>query len=91
METFSSLLALCAGNSPVTGEFPSQMPVARSFDVFFNLRLDTRLSNNREAGDLRHHRAHYDVTVISVFLSSCHCLPHYVKCINRLHWNSESM
>ena len=35
METFSALLAFCAGNSPVTGEFPSQRPVTRSFDVFF--------------------------------------------------------
>ena len=34
MGTFSALLALCAGNSPVTGEFPSQRPVTRSFDVF---------------------------------------------------------
>ena len=39
-EIFSSLLALYAGNSPVTGEFPSQRPVKRSFDVFFNLRLE---------------------------------------------------
>ena len=38
METFSALLALCAGNSPVTGEFPAQRPVTRSFDVFFDLR-----------------------------------------------------
>ena len=38
METFSALLALCAGNSPVTGEFPSQRPVTHSFDVFFDLR-----------------------------------------------------
>ena len=44
METFSTLLALCAGNSPVTGEFPSQRPVTRSFDVFFDLRLNKRLS-----------------------------------------------
>ena len=40
METFSALLALCAGNSPVTGEFPAQRPVTRSFDVFFDLRLE---------------------------------------------------
>ena len=46
METFSALLALCAGNSPVTGEFPSQRPVTRSFDVFFNLRLNKRLSKH---------------------------------------------
>ena len=33
----SALLALCAGNSPVTGEFPAQRPVTRSFDIFFDL------------------------------------------------------
>ena len=44
METFSALLALFAGNSQVTGEFPSQRPVTRSFDVFFDLRLNKRLS-----------------------------------------------
>ena len=42
--TFSALLALCAGNSPVTGEFPAQRPVAQSFGVFFDLRLNKRLS-----------------------------------------------
>ena len=40
METFSALPALCAGNSPVAGEFPTQRPVMRSFDVFLNLRLE---------------------------------------------------
>ena len=44
METFSALLTICAGNSPVTGEFPAQRPVTRSFDVFFNLRLNKRLT-----------------------------------------------
>ena len=44
METFSALLALCAGYSPVSGEFPSERPVTRSFDVFFDLRLNKRLS-----------------------------------------------
>ena len=43
-ETFSALLALCAGNSSVTGEFLSQRPMKRSFDVFFDLRLSKRLS-----------------------------------------------
>ena len=61
MEAFSVLLALCAGNSPVTGEFPTQRPVTRSIDVFFDLRLNKRLSKQQEAGDLRHHHAHYDV------------------------------
>ena len=44
METFFVLLALCAGNSLATGEFPTQRPVTRSFDVFFDLRLDKQLS-----------------------------------------------
>ena len=44
MEKFSALLAICAGNSPVPGEFPTQRPVTRSFDVFFDLRLNKRLS-----------------------------------------------
>ena len=52
METFSALLAICAGNSPVPGEFPAQRPATRSW------------VNNREAGDLRRYRAHYDVTVM---------------------------
>ena len=44
METFSALLAICAGNSPVPGEFPTQRPVTRSFDLFFDLRQNKRLS-----------------------------------------------
>ena len=44
METFTALLAICAGNSPVTGTFPSQEPVTGSFDVFCDLRLNKRLS-----------------------------------------------
>ena len=44
METFSALLAICAGNSPVPDEFPSQRPVTRSFDVFFDLFLNKWLS-----------------------------------------------
>ena len=44
METFPALLAICAGNSPVTGEFPTQRPETGSFHVFFDLRLNKRLS-----------------------------------------------
>ena len=44
METFSALLAICAGNSPVSGEFPAQRPVTRSFDVFYDLRRNKRLN-----------------------------------------------
>ena len=44
MEKKSALLALCAGNSSITNEFPVQRPVTRSFDVFFDLSLNKRLS-----------------------------------------------
>ena len=44
METFSALLAICAGNSPVPGEFPEQRPVTRRFGSFFDPRLNKRLS-----------------------------------------------
>ena len=43
-ETFSALLAFCAGNSRVAGEFLTQRPVTRSFDVFFDLCQNKRLS-----------------------------------------------
>ena len=44
METFSALLAICAGNRPVPGEFPAQRPVTQSFDILFDLRPNKRLS-----------------------------------------------
>ena len=47
METFSALLAICAGNSPATGEFPAQRPVTRSFAVFFDLHQNKRLSKQK--------------------------------------------
>ena len=43
METFSALLAFCARNTPVTGEFPWMRPVTRSFGVFFDQRLNIQL------------------------------------------------
>ena len=64
METFSALLAISAGNPPVPGEFPAQRPVTRRFGVFFDLRLINGWVNNGQAGDLRRHRANYDVIVV---------------------------
>ena len=61
MEIFSALLALCAGNSPVTGEFPEQRPVTLNFDDFLHGWV-----NNRAAANLRRHRAHYDVIVMHI-------------------------
>ena len=60
--TFPALLTLRAGNSPVTGEFLSQRPATRSFDIFFDIRLNKRL---RKQPRFRwHSRAHYDVTLM---------------------------
>ena len=51
----------------VTGEFPSQRPVARSFDVFYLICTWTNgWANHRGSGDLWRHRAHYDVSVTNL-------------------------
>ena len=68
METFSALLAICTENSPASGEFPAQRPVTRSFDVLFICAWINSWENNGEAGDLRRHRAHYDV----ILMQKCH-------------------
>ena len=65
METFSALLYIWAGNSPVTGKLYEQMPVTRSFVVSLICAWINDWVNNREAGDLRRHRAHYDVTIMT--------------------------
>ena len=63
METLSTLLALCVGNSPVTGEFTAgQWRGALVFSLICVWINDW--VNNRETGDLRCHRGHYDVTVM---------------------------
>ena len=86
METFSALLVICAGNSPVAGEFPTQRPVTQCFDVFFDLRLNEQ--TNGEAGDLRRHRAHYDVTVMNIFQRICTGLcPGYIISLVVLSWS----
>ena len=64
METFSALLAICAGNSPGTGEFShkGQWRGALMFALIC-ARINGWV-NNREAGDLGRYRGHYDVTVM---------------------------
>ena len=52
----------------VSGEFPSQRPMTRSFDVFFDLRPSKRLNKQ-----LRRHRAHYDVAVMNCWNIVFHC------------------
>ena len=65
METFSAATGPLCGDSPVTGDFPSQRPVTQSFDVFiWSVPRTNSWVNNREDGDLRRHRAHYHVIVM---------------------------
>ena len=60
---FQRYWRICEGDPPVTGEFPSQRPMTRSIDVFFDRRLNKRLSY-RDAGDLKRHRIHDDDSVM---------------------------
>ena len=72
METFSTLLVVCAGISPVTGEFPSQSQWRGALMFSLICVWTNGWANNRDAGDLRRHRAHYDVTVVEgKFVISC--------------------
>ena len=82
-------MAICAGKSQVTGEVPTQRPVTRSFDVFFDLRLEKNgWANNGEAGYLRRHRAHYEVTVMLVEYLENNGWISRVQCTKRRDWQS---
>ena len=74
METFSALLALCSGNSPITGDFPSNSlhkGQRRGALVFFMICAWINCwVNNPESGDFRRHGAHDDAIVISI-VSPC--------------------
>ena len=64
MEKFSALLTICAGNSPVPGEFPAQRPVTRCFHVFIDLHLNKPLSKQSWGWWFETLSPHYDVIVI---------------------------
>ena len=101
-ETFSALLAICAGNSPVTGEFPAQRPVTRSFDVFFDLRLNERLSKQlwgwwfetpsrplwRHSNDLYRQQVFWFINHLSrnALPGSSHYWRHNGKIVSTLQW-----
>ena len=65
MKTFSAVLAICAGfhRSPVNSPHKGQWHGALMFALICAWINDW--VNNREAGDLRRHRCHYDVIVMS--------------------------
>ena len=62
METFSTLLAICAGNSPVNSTHKGQWRGALRFSLI--CAWMNGWVNNCEVGDLRRHRIHYDVTIM---------------------------
>ena len=71
------------GSSPVTGEFPSQRPVSRSFDVFFDLRLNKRLSkqwwhwwSERPSRPLWRHSNGYSNTRFEILVAISHIEAH---------------
>ena len=64
METFSALLALCAGNSPVPVNSPHRGQWRGALMFSFIYAWINDWVNNREAGDLRRQRGHYDVIVM---------------------------
>ena len=70
METFSELLALCAGKSlvPVNSLHKGQWCGALMFSLIC-ARINDWL-NNREAGDLRRYRGHYDVIVMEKLIGN---------------------
>ena len=64
METFSALLVICAGNSPVPVNSPHKGQWRGAFMFALICAWITRWVNNRETGDLRRYRTHYDVIVM---------------------------
>ena len=98
METFSALLAICAGNSPVPGEFPTQRPVTRGFDVYFDLRPNKRLSKQlwgwwfetqsrplwRHRNDICRKHKHYILPIY--YYAICRLVPAITNS-NYIHYN----
>ena len=79
METSSMLVALCAGNSPVT-MVNSPHKGYWCWALMFSLICAwiNGWVNNREAGDLRCNRAHYDITVIELDCACAIWCTHFV-------------
>ena len=71
METFSALLAICAGNSPVPVNSPHKGQWRGALFSLICVWIDGWV-DNREAGDVIRYCAHYDVIVmISVLCIYC--------------------
>ena len=80
METFSALLAICAGNSVVTGEFPHKGQWRGALVFPLICAWINGWVNNGVAGDLRRHRVHYYITVMDSSLQAS--LKEITICLN---------
>ena len=89
METFSALLALCVGNSPVPVNSPhkGQWRGALMFSLIYASINDW--VNNREAGDLRRQRGHYDVIVMCMLKLPTGFLNHKGVATNIVYSNRQ--
>ena len=73
METFSALLAICVGNSP----HKSQWGGGLRWCFLWSAPWINGWVDNREAGDLRRHRAHYDAIVMNLCI--CYTSIEYIS------------
>ena len=86
MQTFSALLDICPGNLPVPVNSPHKGQWRATFMFSLMCAWINRWVNNREAGDLRRHRAHYDVIVMSRITCLQVCHQHYGKTKYTQQW-----
>ena len=84
METIFALLAICAENSQVSGKFPAQGQYTKLW-FFLMCAWINHWVNNREAGDLKRHRTHYDVTVMMVMIREI-CLQTIILLTHCITW-----
>ena len=71
MKTVSASLALCAGNSSVTGEFPHKGQWRGALIFSLICPWISGWANNREACNVRRHRGPNDVTVMDAIRGLC--------------------
>ena len=89
METFSTFLTLCAGNSPTPVNTAHKGQWRGTLLLSLICAWINDWVNNREAGDLRRHRAHYDVIVIILVISTTPCSAideNFIKMIFPFQW-----
>ena len=94
-EYFLHNMVLCERNPPVTGGFPSQRPVKRSLIIFFDVRLNKRLSKQPRRRWfeppwrlLWHHCNGHSISHHGVRAMECLCRPF---CIRTTFWKQGAV